>query len=148
MSRSVHLITFRTINPLFQGIFLKGTKITGDAYPHENHFLVMERRKWISNLIMALMRCPGEEWDQTYGKVHTSLIDEGVMTVMAGHIALPAYSRKFKTWHQGMWISVRQTLAPELITDLLKGQLGFNGLVVTDASHMIGTFGATVPRRK
>jgi beta-N-acetylhexosaminidase len=37
-----------------------------------------------------------EEWDQTYGKVYKALIDEGVMTVMAGHIALPAYSRKLR----------------------------------------------------
>ncbi len=30
------------------------------------------------------------------------------------------------------------TLAPELITGLLKEQLGFNGMVITDASHMLG----------
>ena len=67
------------------------------------------------------------------------------MTVMAGHIALPAYSRKLRPGIKDVDIRPA-TLAPELITDLLKGQLGFNGLVVTDASHMIGMFGATVPR--
>src|SRR5699024_9770922 len=30
------------------------------------------------------------------------------------------------------------TLCKELITDLLRGKLGFNGMVVTDASHMVG----------
>jgi beta-N-acetylhexosaminidase len=30
------------------------------------------------------------------------------------------------------------TLAPELLTDLLRGQMGFNGLILTDASHMAG----------
>ncbi|WP_392362922.1 glycoside hydrolase family 3 N-terminal domain-containing protein, partial [Streptococcus suis] len=30
------------------------------------------------------------------------------------------------------------TLAPELIQDLLKEKLEFNGLVITDASHMLG----------
>jgi beta-N-acetylhexosaminidase len=34
----------------------------------------------------------------------------------------------------------------ELTTDLLKGKLGFNGLVVTDASHMVGMTSA-MPRR-
>ena len=37
------------------------------------------------------------------------------------------------------------TLCPELINGLLKTELGFNGMVVTDASHMIGMFGA-MPR--
>lgn len=64
---------------------------------------------------------------------------------MAGHIALPAYSRKLRPGIKDEDIRPA-TLAPELITDLLKGQLGFNGLVVTDASHMIGMFGATIPR--
>ena len=66
---------------------------------------------------------------------------------MAGHIALPAYSKKLRPGIKDEDIRPA-TLAPELITDLLKGQLGFNGLVVTDASHMIGMFGATIPRKE
>jgi len=30
------------------------------------------------------------------------------------------------------------TLCKEIMTDLLRGELGFNGMVVTDASHMVG----------
>ena len=30
------------------------------------------------------------------------------------------------------------TLAPELLGDLLRGEMGFNGLLITDATHMIG----------
>ena len=30
------------------------------------------------------------------------------------------------------------TLSKELLTDLLKGKMGFNGMVLTDASHMVG----------
>ena len=48
------------------------------------------------HLIMGVNEMSCEEWDQTYGKVYKALIDEGVMTVMAGHIALPAYSRKLR----------------------------------------------------
>ena len=29
-------------------------------------------------------------------------------------------------------------LSPEIMTTLLRGKLGFNGMVVTDASHMVG----------
>ena len=97
------------------------------------------------HLIMGINEYDCEKWDATFGKVYKALIDDGVMTIMAGHIALPAYSRKLRPGIKDEDI-LPATLAPELITDLLKGQLGFNGLVVTDASHMIGMFGATIPR--
>lgn len=97
------------------------------------------------HLIMGINEMSCEEWDNTYGRVYQELIDEGVMTIMAGHIALPSYSRRLRPDIADEDIRPA-TLAPELITDLLKGKLGFNGLVVTDASHMIGMFGATVPR--
>lgn len=97
------------------------------------------------HLLMGMNNCTCEEWDATFGKVYKALIDEGVMTVMAGHIALPAYSKKLRPDMKDEDLRPA-TLAPELITDLLKGQLGFNGMVVTDASHMIGMFGATIPR--
>ena len=97
------------------------------------------------HMIMGINEYDCEKWDATFGKVYKALIDDGVMTIMAGHIALPEYSRKLRPGIKDEDI-LPATLAPELITDLLKGQLGFNGLVVTDASHMIGMFGATIPR--
>ena len=56
---------------------------------------------------------------------------------MVGHIALPAMSRKLRPGIAEEDI-MPATLAPELLTDLLRGELGFNGLVITDASHMAG----------
>lgn len=97
------------------------------------------------HLLMGVNEYDCEKWDATFGKVYRELIDAGVMTVMAGHIALPAYSRKLRPGIKDEEI-MPATLAPELIQGLLKEQLGFNGLVVTDASHMIGMFGAAVPR--
>lgn len=81
-----------------------------------------------------------EEWDATFGKVYSGMIEAGVHSVMAGHIMMPAYQRYF---HPGLKDSELRpaTLSKELITDLLKGKLGFNGLVVTDASHMVGMTG-------
>lgn len=96
------------------------------------------------HLIMGINDMSCEEWDETYGKVYRTLIDDGVMTIMAGHIALPAYSKKLCPSMQDQDI-LPATLAPELISGLLKEKLGFNGLVVTDASHMIGMY-AAMPR--
>ena len=48
------------------------------------------------HLLMGVNDMTCEEWDNTFGRVYKELIDEGVMTIMAGHIALPAYTRKLR----------------------------------------------------
>lgn len=78
-----------------------------------------------------------EEWDASYGKVYKGMIDAGVPSIMVGHIALPAYSRKLRPGIEDKDI-LPATIAPELLQDLLRGQLGFNGMIVTDATHMVG----------
>ena len=124
--------------------FFKGMK-TQNIATCMKHFPGDGTEENDQHLIMGINEYDCDKWDATFGKVYKALIDEGVMTIMAGHIALPEYSRKLRPGIKDEDI-LPATLAPELITDLLKGQLGFNGLVVTDASHMIGMFGATMPR--
>nr|NLI49311.1 beta-hexosaminidase [Propionibacterium sp.] len=79
-----------------------------------------------------------EEWDATFGKVYRGLIDAGLPSIMAGHIALPSYQKKLDP---GSNEFTPATLSKAITTDLLRGQLGFNGVVVTDASHMVGMTG-------
>jgi len=83
-----------------------------------------------------------EEWDKTYGKVYKGLIDAGIQSVMTGHIMLPAYQRYFSPNTKDEDL-LPATVSKEIITDLLRGKLGFNGLIVTDASHMVGLTGRT-----
>ena len=97
------------------------------------------------HLVLGVNELSTEKWDESFGKVYKHLIDEGLMTMMAGHIALPEYQKKLVPGMKDEDI-MPATLAPELITGLLKEQLGFNGLVVTDASHMIG-MAAAMKRR-
>ncbi|GFP74653.1 glycoside hydrolase family 3 protein [Clostridium fungisolvens] len=89
------------------------------------------------HLVLGVNELSVEEWDNSFGKVYKHLIDEGLMTIMAGHIALPEYQYKLNPNLKYEDI-LPATLSPELINGLLKEQLGFNGLVTTDASHMIG----------
>ena len=93
-----------------------------------------ERDQHLSNSVNTYS-C--EEWDETFGKVYKGMIDAGVHTVMAGHIMMPAYQKFFNPSMKDEE-TMPATLCKELITDLLRGKLGFNGMVVTDASHMVG----------
>lgn len=78
-----------------------------------------------------------EEWDATYGTVYKTCINAGALTVMAGHIMQPAYTRKLCPGIKDGDI-MPATLAPELLQGLLRGGLGFNGLIITDATTMAG----------
>lgn len=97
------------------------------------------------HLMLGINDLSCEEWMETFGKVYKELIDYGVKTIMAGHIAQPAWQRKLAGRELDDHEILPATLCPELINGLLKTELGFNGLVVTDASHMIGMF-AAMPR--
>ena len=55
-------------------------------------------------------------------------IDAGVDSIMTAHIAVPALAP----------IDMPATLSPAILTGLLRGELGFKGLVVTDALDMGG----------
>lgn len=93
-----------------------------------------ERDQHLSNSVNTYST---EEWDETFGKVYSGMIEAGVHTVMAGHIMLPSYQKYFHPTLEDKDL-LPATLSKELINDLLKGKLGFNGMVVTDASHMVG----------
>jgi beta-N-acetylhexosaminidase len=54
-------------------------------------------------------------------------IEAGVKMVMSGHIALPAEDGK---------VGKPATLSPELIRGLLRGGMGFDGVIVSDAMDM------------
>ncbi|MBL0175577.1 MAG: serine hydrolase [Ignavibacteria bacterium] len=57
------------------------------------------------------------------------LVDAGVLSVMSGHLAVPAIDSD----------SARpSTLSPVMLDSLLRGSMGFRGLIVTDALNMKG----------
>ncbi|MDO5678043.1 MAG: glycoside hydrolase family 3 N-terminal domain-containing protein [Propionibacteriaceae bacterium] len=82
-----------------------------------------------------------EEWDASFGKLYKGLFDAGLPSIMTGHIALPSYQKHFNPDMTDEDI-LPATISKEINTNLLREKLGFNGVVVTDASHMVGLTGA------
>lgn len=78
-----------------------------------------------------------DKWMETYGHVYKTLIDGGLDAIMGGHILMPEYMAEINPDINADTI-MPGTLCKEIMTDLLRGELGFNGMVVTDASHMVG----------
>lgn len=89
------------------------------------------------HLLTSINSLSVEEWDRTFGKVYRDCIETGAHTVMVGHIAHPAYTKLLRPYTKDEEI-MPATLAPELLNDLLRGKLGFNGLITTDATPMAG----------
>ncbi|WP_368645836.1 glycoside hydrolase family 3 protein [Alkalibacterium putridalgicola] len=89
------------------------------------------------HLVLGVNEMSIDEWEDSFGRVYSHHIDNGVEMIMAGHIALPEYQKALDPELEDKDI-LPATLAPELIQDLLKTKLDFNGMVITDASHMLG----------
>lgn len=98
------------------------------------------------HLVMGCNDLSVEEWEKSFGKVYRAVFEAGVESVMVGHICMPAWSKKLRPGMTDDEIHPA-TLSPELLQDLLRDHLGFNGLVLTDASHMAG-MSTSAPRSK
>ncbi len=98
------------------------------------------------HLVMGCNDLNAEDWENSFGKVYRGLIEDGIESIMVGHICQPVLSRKFLPGIRDEEI-LPATLSSELLIGMLRGELGFNGLIVTDATQMIG-FNAVMPRQK
>lgn len=78
-----------------------------------------------------------EEWNESFGRVYQTLIDQGAMSIMPGHITLPSYDEI----DEETGIYAPATLSKNLLTGLLKKKLGFEGIIISDAIVMNGFCG-------
>lgn len=88
------------------------------------------------HLVTSVNSLSCKEWDESYGKIYKEMIEAGTLTVMAAHIALPAYEEYFD--EKPCERILPATLSENLLKKLLREKLGFNGLIVTDATPMVG----------
>lgn len=80
-----------------------------------------------------MLHCSLDSWKQRQGKVYQDLIDNGVMSIMTSHMAFPSCD---PTKVNGKYVPA--SASHKMIMELLKGEMGFKGVVVTDAVKMLG----------
>jgi len=85
------------------------------------------------HLLTSCNFLPFNIWKEKHGKVFQALIDSGVACIMPGHITLPSYQKEKL---HGFYPPA--TLSKELLTNLLKGEMGFKGVIISDAMVMGG----------
>lgn len=104
---------------------------------------VDERDQHLLTTVNSLSK---EEWSATYGRLYQQFIDEGIPSIMVGHIMQPAWEKALRPeiqTHEHLPASVSSLL----VDGLLRKEMGFNGLVITDATPMIG-YNVVLPRKK
>ncbi|MCJ2184287.1 glycoside hydrolase family 3 protein [Novosphingobium sp. 1949] len=109
-----------------QGIAASAKHWPGDGYDDRDQHLVTT----VNPLSMAA-------WEAGFGRIYRAMIESGVMAVMSAHIALPDYIRA-RDPDAGREAFRPASLSRALNLDLLRGELGFRGLIVSDATAMGG----------
>ena len=119
---------------LIQALQDHGVAATAKHFPGDG----MDSRD--QHLVTTVNNLPYEQWLETYGHVWKQAIEAGVWTIMPGHISLPAYQGFFEQPED----APPATISCELLQILLRQELGFDGVIVSDATGMMG-FASRLP---
>lgn len=87
-----------------------------------------------------------EQWYDSFGRNYKALIDAGLLSFMVGHITQPAVQREIDP-SLDVKDCLPASLSKELLQGVLRGNLGFNGLISSDATIMRG-FNQAMPRER
>lgn len=113
---------------LIQALQANGVAATAKHFPGDG---MDDRDQHLATTINSL---PLDQWWATFGLVWRAAIQAGVWTIMPGHISLPAY----QGYSENPLDAPPATISSELLEGLLRQELGFEGLIVSDAAGMIG----------
>lgn len=106
------------------------------------HFPGMDQTEYRdSHFSPACINSTLDEWKALQGAAFQRMIDQGVYSIMVGHTGFPAVDdRKLGNAYRPA------TISDKIITGLLKEEMGFEGVVITDAIDM-ASLAAAYPDR-
>ena len=84
-----------------------------------------------SHLTSTYLTYTLEDWKQGQGRIFQALADAGAWSMMTTHTAFPAVDDEMRN---GTYVPA--TLSKKIIQGLLRDQMGFNGVLITDAIMM------------
>ncbi len=87
-----------------------------------------------------------DSWFFSYGKIYQSLIDGGILSIMAGHIVQPSLVRMINPQIKEEEC-LPASLSKEVLTGILREKMGFNGVIISDATIM-GGYTMAMERKK
>jgi beta-N-acetylhexosaminidase len=118
----------RLVVPLIQAMQANGMMATAKHFPGDG---IDDRDQ---HLMTVLNTLPMEQWWTLFGTVWKAVIDAGVRCIMPGHIALPDY----QGYRNNPADAPPATIDSKILQTLLRDELGFEGLIVSDAAPMNG----------
>jgi beta-N-acetylhexosaminidase len=124
-------VILRHIVATIRGFQAEGVAATAKHWPGEGY----DDRD--QHLVTTINPQTPADWEATFGTLYRAAIAEGVMSVMSAHIALPSYVLSHDPdADQDAYRPA--SISQRLNQDLLRGDLGFRGLIVSDATPMAG----------
>ena len=119
--------------PRLASAFAKGMQSVGVAATVK-HFPGADPRSINdTHVTLSINRLSKEEWTKTQGEVFKKVIDSGVYGVMSNAGMVPGLD---DTLVNGNYVPAG--LSKKILVDVLRGELGFDGVVITDDTHMGG----------
>ena len=80
-----------------------------------------------SHVDLPVIHVDRERLDRVELHPFRAAVDAGMGAVMSAHVSIPSVTGS---------VSMPSTLSPAVLSDLLRGEMGFEGLIVTDAMNM------------
>lgn len=144
------------INALFRSPIVATRGLGSDPARIRDHALAHIRELQAAGVAATVKHWPGEghddrdqhlvttinplsidDWRATHGMLYRTAIEAGVMSVMSAHIAFPSYVLA-RDPDAGLEAYRPASTSRLLNQTLLREEMGFNGLIVSDATPMAG----------
>ena len=110
------------------GMIMKGLQASG-IMACAKHFPGHGDTEFDSHLGLPTLSHSKQRFNDVELAPFRKIIDEGVQSIMVAHLSIPSLEAKTK---------VPSSLSPKVVNTLLKEDMGFKGLVITDALNMGG----------